>query len=68
MLGRGGLRLGGWCLCPPLTPLFIGGREKGAGPSRTHLGGGAAAKGRGGEGGLPPKPRGATPLGFPPQP
>ena len=57
MLGRGGLRLGGWCGCPPLTPLFIGGMEKGAGRSRTHLGG-AAAKGRGGEGGLPPKPRG----------
>ena len=32
VLGRGGLRLGGWCGCPPLTPLFIRGREKGAVP------------------------------------
>ena len=46
MLGRGGLRLGGWCGCPPLTPLFIGGREKGA-PPRTHLGGVRRPRGEG---------------------
>ncbi len=44
---------------PPLTPLYIGEGGKGGRPSRENpRGGGAAAKGRGGEGGLPPKPGG----------
>ena len=67
MLGRGGLRLGGWCGCPPLTPLFIGGREKGASPSRSHLEGGGG-QGERGRGWLAPQAKGAPPLGFPPQP
>ena len=62
MLGRGGSAPWMWCCSPPSTPLFIGRRGKGAGPSRWDLEGG------GGQGGgvLPPKPRGAPPLGFPP--
>ena len=62
MLGRGGLRLGLWCGCPPLTPLFIGEGAGGAGPSRWDLEGGR----RPGRGDLPPKQGGAPPLGFPP--
>ena len=46
-----------WCGCPPTSPLFIGARERGAGPLQMVLEG-AAAKG----GGLPPKPRGAPPF------
>ena len=48
------------CGSPPTSPLFIGARERGAGPLQMDLEGGAK------EGGLPPKPRGAPPLGFSP--
>ena len=64
MLGRGGLRLGGWFSCPPLTPLFIGGREKGAAPLEPIYGG-CGGLGERGEGGLPPKPRGRPLKGSP---
>ena len=64
MLGRGGAAPWMWCCSPPLTPLFIGRRGKGAGPSRWDLEGGG---GQGG-GGLPPKQGGRPPLGFPPNP
>ena len=64
MLGRGGAAPWMWCCSPPLTPLFIGRRGKGAGPSRWDLEGGG---GQGG-GGLPPKQGWRPPLGFPPNP
>ena len=48
-------------LLPSHPPLFIGARERGAGPLQMDLEGGG---GQGG--GLPPKPRGAPPPGFPP--
>jgi len=52
--GEGGARGSG--AQPSLPPLYLG-VQGGAGPSRSHLEGGAAAKG----GGLPPKPSGAPP-------
>ena len=64
MLGRGGAAPWLVVFSPPLTPLFIGRRGKGAGPSRRDLEGGG---GQGG-GGLAPQARGAPPLGFPPNP
>ena len=42
--GDGGAR--GWCEIPPLPPTIYRGARGGAGPSRWHLLGGAAAKGR----------------------
>ena len=33
------------CCCPPSPPLYIGARGEGAGPLRSNLRGGAAAKG-----------------------
>ena len=65
MLGRGGLRLGGWFGCPPLTPLFIGRREKGAGPSRNHLEGGRRPRGEGERVACPPS-QGGAPSRVPP--
>ena len=50
-------------LLPSLLPSIYRGKGEGAGPLQMDLEGGAA-KG----GGLPPKPRGAPPLGFPPNP
>ena len=58
MLGRGGLRLGGWCGCPPLTPLYIGGEGQGAGPLGETLEGGGGQR----VGGLPPKQGGCAPF------
>ena len=64
MLGRG--EVAPWMLCcsPPLTPLFIGRRGKGTGPSRWDLEGGGDQGGRW----LAPQARGRPPLGFPPNP
>ena len=64
--GAEGLRLGLWCGCPPLTPLFIGEGARGAGPLGETLEGGRRPKGEGKEGRLAPQARGAPPLGFPP--
>ena len=57
VLGRGGAAPWMWCCSPPLTPLFIGRRGKGAGPSRWDLEGGG---GQGGEA-CPPS-QGGRPL------
>ena len=65
MLGRGGAAP--WHVVyssPPLIPLYIGEGARGAGPLGKTLGGGGGQ----GVGGLPPKQRGAPPLGFPPTP
>ena len=64
MLGRGGAAPWMWCCSPPLTPLFIGRRGKGAGPSRWDLGG-AAAKG---EVACPPSKGEAPPFRVSPKP
>ena len=60
VLERGRAAPGEGCGSPPTSPLFIGARERGAGPLKMDLEGGAKG------GGLPPKPRGRPPLGFPP--
>ena len=75
MLWRGGAAPWMWCCSPPSTPLFIGRRGKGGGPSRWDLGG-AAAKGEGAcppnQGGapfrVPPNPRRMGPRGMAPSP
>ncbi len=64
MLGRGGAAPWMWCCSPPLTPLFIGRRGKGAGPSRWDLEGGGGQE----EGSLPPKQGGRPPFRVPPKP
>ena len=57
MLGRGGAAPWERCGCPPTPPLYIGARERGPGPLRSHLVGGAAARGRW----LAPQARGGAP-------
>ena len=49
---------------PSPHPSIYRGKGEGGRPPRTHLGG-CGGLGERGEGGLPPKPRGAPPLGFP---
>src|SRR3954469_12570805 len=48
-----------WFGCPPTPFIYIGARERGAGPLRSHLRRGRRPRG----GALPPKARGAPPLG-----
>ena len=61
MLGRGGAAPWERYGCPPTPPLYIGARERGAGPLRSHLVGGAAARGRW----LAPQAKGAPPFRVP---
>ena len=61
MLGRGGAAPWMWFCSPPLTPLFIGRRGKGASPSRWDLEGGGGQ----GEGACPPSQGGRPLYGFP---
>ena len=63
--GGEGLRLELWCVLQPSPhPSIYRGKGKEGRPSRGNPRGGGGQ----GVGGLPPKPRGAPPLGFPPQP
>ena len=45
------------CGCPPTPPLYIGARERGAGPLRSNLRRGRRPRG----GGVPPKSSGGPP-------
>ena len=63
-LGRGGgMRQNFCCGYPPTPHIYIGARERGAGPLRSNLRRGRRPRGVA----LPPKARGRPPLGFPPQ-
>ena len=52
-----------WCGCPPSSPLFIGARERGAGPLQMDLEGGGGQGGR-----LAPQAKGGAPFRVSPQP
>ena len=63
VLGRGGAAPWMWCCSPPTPFLFIGARERGAGPLQMDLEGGGGQGGR-----LAPQAKGGAPFRVSPKP